>query len=60
MAMNAHAQALVGLITSANLRFVIPVYQRPYSWDEEQCEQLWDDILYVGDYCGPIATAFHA
>ena len=48
MAMNAHAQALVGLITSANLRFVIPVYQRPYSWDEEQCEQLWDDILYVG------------
>lgn len=48
MAMNAHAQSLVGLITSANLRFVIPVYQRPYSWDEEQCEQLWDDILYVG------------
>lgn len=48
MAMNAHAQALVGLITSANLRFVIPVYQRPYSWDVEQCEQLWDDILYVG------------
>lgn len=48
MAMNAHAQALVGLITSANLRFVIPVYQRPYSWDEEQCAQLWDDILYVG------------
>lgn len=31
MAMNAHAQALVWLITSANLRFVIPVYQRPYS-----------------------------
>lgn len=49
MAMNAHAQALVGLITSANLRFVIPVYQRPYSWDEVQCEQLWDDILYVGN-----------
>lgn len=49
MAMNAHAQALVGLITSANLRFVIPVYQRPYSWDKEQCEQLWDDILYVGN-----------
>lgn len=47
--MNAHAQALVGLITSANLRFVIPVYQRPYSWDEEQCEQLWDDVLYVGN-----------
>lgn len=49
MAMNAHAQTLVGLITSANLRFVIPVYQRPYSWGEEQCRQLWDDILYVGN-----------
>lgn len=49
MAMNAHAQSLVGLITSANLRFVIPVYQRPYSWGEEQCEQLWQDILHVGN-----------
>lgn len=49
MAMNAHAQPLVGLMMSANLRFVIPVYQRPYSWDEEQCEQLWQDILSVGN-----------
>lgn len=48
MAMNAAAQSLIALITGANLRFVIPVYQRPYSWDEEQCSQLWDDILFVG------------
>lgn len=29
-------------------RFVVPVYQRPYSWDEDQCVQLWDDVLAVG------------
>ncbi len=48
MAMNAAARSLVGLITGANVRFVIPVYQRPYSWGEEQCLQLWDDVLSVG------------
>ena len=25
-----------------------PVYQRPYSWETEQCKQLWRDILDVG------------
>ncbi len=48
MAMNASAQSLIGLLTNAGIRFVIPVYQRPYSWDEEHCEQLWDDIRSVG------------
>lgn len=27
---------------------VIPIYQRTYSWTEEQCELLWNDILRVG------------
>lgn len=48
MAMNAAAQSLIGMITGANSRFVIPVYQRPYSWDEDQCLQLWDDAISVG------------
>lgn len=26
-------------------KFTIPEYQRPYSWDIEKCETLWDDIL---------------
>ncbi|MDR3153062.1 MAG: DUF262 domain-containing protein [Deltaproteobacteria bacterium] len=25
-------------------QFLIPVYQRPYSWGHEQCERLWNDI----------------
>ncbi|KOF56113.1 hypothetical protein AGR56_04105 [Clostridium sp. DMHC 10] len=24
--------------------FIIPEYQRPYSWEKENCEQLFDDI----------------
>ena len=27
---------------------VIPIYQRTYSWTEEQCELLWNDIIRVG------------
>ncbi len=26
-------------------RYIIPNFQRPYSWDKEQCEKLWDDII---------------
>ncbi len=26
-------------------QFVIPIYQRTYSWTDKQCRQLWDDIL---------------
>lgn len=46
--MNASPLALTVLLANASQRFVIPVYQRPYSWDEEQCVQLWDDVLSVG------------
>ena len=27
-----------------NKKFVIPDYQRPYKWDVEKCETLWNDI----------------
>ena len=29
-------------------QFVIPIYQRTYSWGERECRQLWDDILRTG------------
>ncbi|CDS51078.1 hypothetical protein [Polaromonas sp. CG9_12] len=29
-------------------QFVIPIYQRTYSWTEKQCQQLWHDILRAG------------
>ena len=29
-------------------QFIIPIFQRTYSWDRANCEQLWKDILRVG------------
>ncbi len=29
-------------------QFVIPIYQRTYSWTEKECRQLWDDIIRCG------------
>jgi len=29
-------------------QFVIPIYQRSYSWTERECRQLWDDIVRTG------------
>lgn len=29
-------------------QFVIPIYQRIYSWTERECRQLWDDIIRTG------------
>ncbi|EAK3930470.1 DUF262 domain-containing protein [Campylobacter jejuni] len=26
-------------------KFLIPMYQRPYAWTLEECEQLWNDIV---------------
>ena len=32
------------LLGTPNTRFVIPVYQRLYSWKERQCQELWLDL----------------
>ncbi len=34
-------------IINGTTQFVIPVFQRDYSWTEAQCEQLWRDVLAV-------------
>ena len=45
--MDAGKKILLDLFTGS-LRFVVPVYQRRYSWGEEQCRQLWADIVTAG------------
>jgi uncharacterized protein with ParB-like and HNH nuclease domain/predicted transport protein len=30
-------------------QFIIPIYQRTYSWTERECRQLWDDIIRAGE-----------
>lgn len=34
-------------IVNGTTQFVIPVFQRDYSWTEAQCEQLWKDVLHI-------------
>ncbi|MGL2786964.1 GmrSD restriction endonuclease domain-containing protein [Helicobacter pylori] len=47
--MDACATTLLGFFEEyQNNQFVIPIYQRVYSWGKEQCEQLWDDIIKIG------------
>ncbi|OCB20816.1 hypothetical protein A5674_04155 [Mycobacterium malmoense] len=29
-------------------QFVIPIYQRTYSWNQRECQQLWSDIIRAG------------
>ena len=31
-----------------SVQFVIPIYQRQYSWTHAQCEQLWNDVQRAG------------
>ncbi|GAA7597941.1 DUF262 and DUF1524 domain-containing protein [Helicobacter pylori] len=47
--MKADAMKLLDFIgKSQEKQFVIPIYQRVYSWEKEQCKQLWDDIVKTG------------
>ncbi|GAA8787562.1 hypothetical protein VN0559_13130 [Helicobacter pylori] len=47
--MDAEATTLLKFIKDNNQnQLVIPIYQRLYSWEKEQCKQLWDDIIKIG------------
>ncbi|MGL2860537.1 DUF262 domain-containing protein, partial [Helicobacter pylori] len=47
--MEADATTLLGFFKQTQThQFVIPIYQRVYSWGKEQCKQLWDDIIKIG------------
>lgn len=44
--MKAIQQQFTALIKGTT-QFVIPVFQRDYKWSEDQCEQLWKDLIEV-------------
>lgn len=46
--MKANEASFLNLLGVANQQFVIPVYQRAYSWTEKQCQDLWEDIIRAG------------
>jgi uncharacterized protein with ParB-like and HNH nuclease domain len=42
--LNVDQKAIFDLFSAKKADFLIPDYQRPYAWDEEQCQTLWDDL----------------
>ena len=43
--LNVDQKAIIDLLSDKKADFLIPDYQRPYAWNEEQCQTLWDDIF---------------
>ncbi|NNU78362.1 DUF262 and DUF1524 domain-containing protein [Clostridium estertheticum] len=44
--MKAGETTLIKLMQGA-VQFVVPIYQRTYSWSFKQCDQLWKDIIQI-------------
>ena len=49
--MKGNEERLVEFMDGSKKRFVIPVYQRNYDWKQENCKQLFDDLVKV-EKCG--------
>ena len=45
--MDAFATTLLDFMQADNVRFMIPVFQRRYSWGKTNCKQLMDDLLVL-------------
>ena len=43
--MKGEAQPLIKYFDGSDKRFIIPLYQRNYDWKEENCEQLFQDLM---------------
>lgn len=44
--LNAEPSTFAKLLTNGN-RFLVPLYQRDYSWTQDNWEELWTDVLEV-------------
>jgi uncharacterized protein with ParB-like and HNH nuclease domain len=45
--MKANENRLTDFLSTSKTRFVIPIYQRNYDWQDHQCSQLFADVLAV-------------
>lgn len=43
--MKGEAQPLIKFFDGSDKRFIIPLYQRNYDWKEDNCEQLFSDLM---------------
>ena len=37
-------------LLNTSRQFIVPIYQRSYSWEKEQYSQLWRDVLQAGSF----------
>jgi uncharacterized protein with ParB-like and HNH nuclease domain len=42
---NIDQKNISDLFSNKKADFLIPDYQRPYAWEEVECQTLWDDIF---------------
>ncbi len=42
--LNIDQQTIYALFSDRKTNFLIPDYQRPYAWGENECQTLWDDL----------------
>lgn len=42
--MKGEAKKIIKFLDGSDKRFIIPVYQRNYSWQKKQCEKLFNDL----------------
>lgn len=47
--MKAKESKLDDLLSNVDTKFTVPIFQRKYSWDEEQCHTLWKDLQKLGE-----------
>ncbi|HIV59301.1 MAG TPA: DUF262 domain-containing HNH endonuclease family protein [Candidatus Stackebrandtia faecavium] len=47
--MEASQILVTGLLKREDTQYQIPLYQRPYSWNDQQCEDLWRDVQEQAD-----------
>lgn len=43
--LNVDQKTIKDLFQDKKADFLIPDYQRPYAWGENECQTLWDDIF---------------
>ena len=42
--LNVDQRTIFDLFSDRKSDFLIPDYQRPYAWEDKECQTLWDDI----------------
>ena len=63
--MIANESHIYKFLDGADKKFVIPVYQRPYSWKKQSCELLFEDLMtvyrkgYASHFFGSIVYVEH-